>query len=198
MPKFILPTFLAFAALLFSGTSLAVPLSVVESADFGNSNASGADLGAFDVGVNVVSGSVMRIDSTFMGFGDYGDFWEADLLAGQQITSIEIVITNHSGDLGFFVGAADDIVGGFGPFTAQAYADLIANGANSLAATVGSYPFGAGRYYFGAATNVGTNAAYSYEWRVTVAGAAVPEPSTLALLGAGLLGLGLLKRRQPG
>jgi hypothetical protein len=186
--------------LVFGAAAHAVPLSVTETSDFANSNASGPDLGDFDTGVNVVSGSVLRDSGATVGFGDYGDFWEADLLPSQAITSIEIVISNQVNERGFFVGAADAIVGGFGPFGAQAYADLLSDGSYSLTATVGSYPFASGRYYFGAATNVGTDTGYAYEWRITVEGASasVPEPGALALLGIGLAALGFRIRRGAG
>ncbi len=185
--------------LLFSAMSVnAIPLSVSETSDFPNSNASTVNLGSFGVGLNTVSGLVKRNSSpTTGGFGDYADFWDANLAAGLQITDIEIAISNHSGEAGFFVGAADAIVGGFGPFSAQAYDDLIGDGVYSLSATVGSYPFGSGQYYFGAATNVGTNTGYSYEWRINVESTSVPEPAIVWLIGSGLIGLiGLARRKQ--
>jgi hypothetical protein len=183
--------------LLFSAMSVnAIPLSVSETTDFPNSNASTVNLGNFGVGLNTVSGSVKRDSSpTTGGFGDYADFWDANLAVGLKITDIEIAISNHSGEPGFFVGAADAIIGGFGPFSAQAYADLLSDGVYSLSATVGSYPFGPGQYYFGAVTNVGTNTGYSYEWRINVESISVPEPSILALLGIGLAGIGMFRKR---
>ncbi len=185
-------------SIVISNSAFAIPLTIVESIDYANSNGSGADLGSLDIGINTVSGSVLRDSTATVGFGDYGDFWEVDLLTGQQITSIEIAITNHSGELGFFVGAADANVGGFGPFNAQAYANLSTNGDYTLAATIGSYPFDAGRYYFGAATNVGTNTGYSYEWRISVAGTTtdVPEPPLIGLFAAGLFVIGFARRRM--
>jgi hypothetical protein len=173
--------------LMLSTSANAVPINFTETTDFTNFNSSTDDVGDFGIGLNIITGSVKRDSTGVIPPGDYGDFWIADLLPGMQITAIDIVISNHSGNPGFFVGAADNIVGGFGPFNAQSYNDLIGDGAYSLAATIGSYPFTAGQYHFGAATNVGTNTGYSYEWRVSVS--AVPVPAAIWLFVSGLAGL---------
>jgi len=189
--KIVIPSLFLF------GNAHAAPINVTETTDFNNTNTGTVDLGAFDLGVNVVSGSVLRDAS---GFGDYGDFWDAELLSGMHITAIEITITNHTGEDGFFVGAADNIVGGFGPFNNQAYANLISNGFNTLTPTVGTYPFtDTGQYYFGAATNVGTTTGYDYEWLIHVDGVGappVPVPAAVWLFGSGLLGLVGVSRRK--
>lgn len=117
----------------------------------------------FDVGINTVSGFVSRHSEKDR--GNYGDFWEAGLLEGQQITAIDLLISNHTGVGGFFVGAANDNVDGFGLSSAQAYDNLSTDGRYSLDATLGAaYPFAnTGRYYFSTATNIGSATGYSYE-----------------------------------
>jgi hypothetical protein len=182
----------------FIGSANATLINITETTDFMNSNGGGSDLGTFDLGINYVSGSVLRNSSAQSGFGDYADFWEAELLAGQKITAISVIISNIVNQSGYFLGAADNKVGGFGPFGAQAYLRAAGNGNKMLSATGGtSFPFFTNRYYFGATTYVGTDTGYSYQWQITVEsisgtptnGTPVPEPTSFVLFLAGLLAL---------
>jgi hypothetical protein len=191
-------TFKWILLFLFISNANATLINVTENTDFMNSNGGGSDLGTFDIGINYVSGSVLRKTSPQPGFGDYADFWEAELLAGQKITAISVIISDIVNELGYFLGAADNNVGGPGPFGAQAYLHTAGNGNKMLLAKDGtSFPFFANRYYFGATTYVGTNTGYSYQWQITVEsisgtptnGTPVPEPTSFVLFLAGLLAL---------
>ena len=179
----------------------AIPLAFVESTDFGNTNTSGVLLGSFDVGVNTVSGSILALAGADRGTSDYGDFWEADLLTGYQITGIDIVLTSIVGNMRAFAG--DNVIGccADDQYTARAVTQQNTSGTYALTTggtfTTGAYPFSAGHYYFGTLVPGVNPSEYSYEWQITVTktSATVPEPSIAWLLGSGLALIGFARRK---
>ncbi len=190
-------------ALLVSSSAQAIPLAFIETTDFGNTNTSGPLLGTFDIGVNSVSGNILALAGAERGGSDYGDFWEADLLAGHQITGIDIILTGIIGGMRAFAG--DNIIGccADDAYTARAFTQQNTSGTYALTTTdpfsgiftTGAYPFAAGHYYFGTLVPGRNFSEYSYEWQITVTDtSSVPEPSTLTLIG--LAGLAFRRKRN--
>ncbi len=172
------------------GTALAAPINMTEGTDFPNTNSSTTNLGSFDTGLNIISGSVARNGDNG---GDYGDFWDALLLPGMQISGIEfdLTITTDNGDAGYVHAMVSDGMISNPTSTTKADQWFGTDGTYSLS---GAYPFGAGQYYFGAIASFDSTYTYDYEWRVTVD--SVPLPSTISLLGFGILGLAGISRRK--
>lgn len=175
----------------------ASPISFIETADFGNTNTSGMYLGTFDVGLNIVSGNILALAGADRLASDYGDFWDADLAPGQQITGIDILLSNTTGGMRGFAG--DNIIGccTSDTYTALAFTQQSTDGTHALTTTdpfggifsSGSYPFAAGHYYFGTLVP-GVNASeFSYEWQITVTNTLVPVPAAVWLFGTALVGL---------
>lgn len=176
---------------VYGGSIFAGPINVAETTDFETTNSSTTNLGSFDIGVNIVSGSVDRDEEQR---GDYGDFWDAYLPPGMQITGIEIERAGNGS--GFQAMVAEGIIATV-PFLTRQW--LSSDGTYLLP---GDYPFdSSGQYYFGIATILTPASSYTYEWRITVASSGAettlaPESSILLLLSTGLEILGLITFRH--
>ena len=201
--KSILRSIIISLALLGISPIQAAPIAFIETTDFGTTNSGTTFLGTFDIGVNTVSGSILALAGADRVGSDYGDFWDAQLSPGQQITGIDIILSDITGGMRAFAG--DNIVGccADSAYTARAFTQQSTNGTFALSTdgsfTTGAYPFGAGHYYFGALVPGVNFSEFSYEWQVSVASTVnvVPVPAAVWLFGTALIGfVGLSRRRK--
>jgi len=134
--------------------------------------------------VNTVSGSILALVGDDRVGSDYGDFWDAELAPGHQISGIDIVLSDITGGMRAFAG--DNIVGccADSAYMARSFTQQNMDGTFALSTddgifTTGSYPFGAGHYYFGAFVPGRNFSEFSYEWRVSVTNTVVPVPAAV-------------------
>ncbi len=172
-------------ATTFAAALGAAPITITEPPDFPGAAGPVYNLGA---GVNTISGSVSGCPNCG---GDYQDNFTVVLPSGFTLSS------------GFF-SATYDSGGGSNPQLACAsghgcYGSGLGSGISSGNFTNGQYIITVTSPW--STLSVETPGSSSYTLSFTVAGdgpsrSEVPEPSTWALLGAGLTAIGLLRRRH--
>lgn len=185
---------LALVAILLHMNSFsevrAAVISYVEGTDLGSPGAE-TNLGAFGVGINTVQGNINSSRTV----GDNADIFFAQLPIGMKIDSVAFQISAYQ-NVGTGMIFQSQALAFDWPTTALlAFADFFSSGPGGLAPLSGGALPG---YSFGMVapndTGIIQGASYNYLWTITVS-QAIPEPTTLALLSAGLFGLGLTRRR---
>ena len=174
----------------FAAPLPATPLNYDELVDGPLPGLSGAtELGPLDLGINIVSGSVDATDPCCT-FDLRFDGFHVFVPLGAQIAAVEIIISD-------FVGAGPAIVFlGSASLPGSTGASPTSNGIFSVYPKA---PFSdpiveLARVNLQVGTASVSGESLSYQWRINVQ-AAIAEPTTLALMGLGLAGLGFVRRR---
>jgi len=197
--------------LVFTINNARAATIVFENSDFGETLNAHTAIGtftnpAFDIGDNYVRGNINALAGDNRPSSDYGDWWSIFIPFGQQITSIDITITNlvGSGIRAFTNSYVNDCCPA-GDMIVGAYTQANIDGTYALTTTdpfggifsEGDFPFQYDRYFFGV-TVPGVNASeFSYEWKITVENTSpVPLPAAIWLFSIGLLSLFGISRRN--
>ncbi|WP_439578655.1 PEP-CTERM sorting domain-containing protein [Elioraea sp.] len=190
----------AAAAVVAAGLGLAAPagaavITYTEPPDLSGLPLSPTELGALGVGVNSVTGSI-SCSGRGCGSGDPVDSFRVQLAAGLAITDISITVTGFTatGGVEGGIGAIGSLDAATGNFDLVFSGDL---GPTSVFAGAAAGP-GDLTLATGLRAFVTGEMSYNYVIAITVASIAqpIPEPATLALFGAGLLGLAITRRRR--
>jgi hypothetical protein len=172
-------------ALAFAAALGAAPITVTEPPDFPGAAGPVYNLGA---GVNTISGSVSGCPGCG---GDYQDNFTVVLPSGFTLISGFFSATYNSGG-----GSNPQLAcaSGQGCFGAGLF-----SGIGSGNFTNGQYAITVTSPYSTLSVETPGSSSYTFSFTVTGDGPSrseVPEPSTWALLGAGLAAIGLLRRHQ--
>ena len=181
---------------LFAGRAQAAPLTYDEALSGDLGNAFPASEFRLDIGDNTVAGSTFYRSSGDFDFDTFAIVipvgtrltdvvysFQATLLPGTAVGASEYILDEGNADVTF-------------PYLA-AY-DVILTGPTAVHPFDGGLPVGSGtfvvqHYSLGASGN-GFDA--DYDWTFTVEPEAIPEPASFVLIGVGLAGAWVRRRRQ--
>ncbi len=183
-----------FLVLVFSMDSNATVLNYNESIhgdiSYSGNAATSKSFGYFDIGTNIVTGS---LNVTFSSFGgDSIDAFRFNIANGQELTSMTLLL-EHSNNIKTIGIALLDM----NPFSTivRHYIDSTTN--SPLSVFNSALPLGEDEYYLvypSLVVGTGGPVNIDYTWKFEVS--AIPEPSVILLLGCGVIGfLGSVKRK---
>jgi hypothetical protein len=188
------------AAWATTASAEAAVINYTEGPDLASFSEAPTNLGALDVGTNTVSGSVAfdLHGAPGLNLQYESDRFIVSLGSGLQITKVSLTVSNLAGvnfaGLTYALTPPTTVPINFNdPIAGDGVTDTFlgaASGSGELAlvtsiSTTFVFPF----------PTEASNGSFNYSYAIEVRSVPVPEPATTALLGAGLAGLGLMRRR---